>query len=68
MIIYKKGFTLIELLVVVSVISLLATVVLTSLGTDRNKAKDAKIKNLLSQMRAQAEIFHITHGSIMAQL
>jgi prepilin-type N-terminal cleavage/methylation domain-containing protein len=53
---YKKGFTLIELLVVVAIIGILASVVLASLSTARNKGKDAAVKSQLSSMRAQAEL------------
>lgn len=46
-----QGFSLIELLVVISIISLLASIVLSSLSTARLKAKDAAIRQAMWQMR-----------------
>ena len=53
----EHGFTLIEILVVIAIIGILSTIVLTSLGTARTKANDAKVQAELSSMRGQAELF-----------
>jgi prepilin-type N-terminal cleavage/methylation domain-containing protein len=55
----KKGFTLIELLVVVAIIGILATVVLSSLGEARTKAKDAAAKSALSNARVDLELHYL---------
>jgi prepilin-type N-terminal cleavage/methylation domain-containing protein len=59
----KKGFTLIELLVVIAIIGILSSVVLASLSTARNKAKDASARSELSSIRTQAEIYYGDHSS-----
>jgi len=58
---YKRGFTLIELLVVIAIIGILASVVLASLNTARDKGADAAVKSNLNNARAQAELFYDNH-------
>ncbi len=60
---FKKGFSLIELLVVIAIISVLTSVVLTSLSTAKNKARDTATKSGLSTLRSQAELYNTVTGS-----
>lgn len=56
--IYRRGFTLIELLVVIAIIGILASVVLASLNSARDKGTDAANKSNLNNIRAQAELVY----------
>lgn len=58
----NKGFTLIELLVVIAIIGILASVVLASLSSARDKGKDASVKSQLASMKAQAELYFSSNG------
>ncbi len=60
---FKRGFTLIELLVVVAIIGILASVVLASLNSARNKGGDAAIKSNLAGVRSQAELLFNEYGA-----
>lgn len=57
-----KGFTLIELLVVVAIIGILATVVLTSLNTAREKARDAKRLADIRTIQNAMELYYLDNG------
>ncbi len=59
----SKGFTLIELLVVIAIIGILSSVVLASLTTARSRGTEAAVRNELSNMRAQAELFYSSTGN-----
>lgn len=52
-----KGFTLIELLVVIAIIGLLASVVLVSLSSARQKSRDAKRLADIKQVASAMELY-----------
>lgn len=58
----RRGFTLIELLVVIAIIGILASVVLASLNSARDKGADAAIKSTINNTRAQAAIYFDDNG------
>ncbi|TSC76749.1 MAG: hypothetical protein G01um101433_675 [Parcubacteria group bacterium Gr01-1014_33] len=59
----KKGFTLVELLVTISIISVLASVVLTSVNSARAKARDARRLSDLKQYQLALEFYYDKYNS-----
>ena len=55
----KSGFTLIDLLITIGIIVLLATVILLAVGSARNQAKDAMVKNDLREISKMMDYYAI---------
>ncbi len=59
----KKGFTLIELLVVIAIIGLLSSIVLASLASAKNKAKDVAVIQSLKEFSKLMELEYQESGN-----
>ncbi len=65
----RQGFTLIELLVVIAVIGILASVIMVSLNSAREKAKVARAKQELNQVIMAIEAARInTNDGLLMQV
>lgn len=62
----NAAFTLIELLVVISIIGLLSSVVLASVNSARDKAKDARAMADVKQISNAIELYYDQNGSYPA--
>lgn len=58
----NKGFTLIELLVVIAIIGLLSTLAVVSLSSAREKARDARRKHDLQNIKTALDLYYDDHG------
>ncbi len=60
----KRGFTLIELLVVISIISLLSSVILVTLGSARIKAENSRRNSMVGQYRNALALYASSHNGL----
>lgn len=64
----KRGFTLIELLVVIAIIGMLASVVIASLNTTRQKGRDARRLADIRQLQVALELAYDSNNQYPATL
>lgn len=60
----QRGFTLIELLVVISIIGLLASVVLASISSARDKARVAQTVTDLKEIKKVIDLYFADHNAM----
>ncbi|MCI5051066.1 MAG: prepilin-type N-terminal cleavage/methylation domain-containing protein [Candidatus Pacebacteria bacterium] len=58
----NKGFTLVELLVVISIIGILSTIVVSSLGLSRERAREARFTAELNSFITALELYNLDNG------
>lgn len=58
----QRGFTLVEVLVVVSIISLLSSITLETMGGARSRARDIQRTQDLRQLQNALELYYADHG------
>jgi len=63
----QNGFTLIELLVVIAIIGILSSVVLASVSNSRAKARDARRKSDLSEIKTALELYNAKCGTYIVK-
>lgn len=59
---FKRGFTILELLVVIAIIGILATIVMTSFNSARQKSRDSARLRDLNTIKTAMEFFYDAHG------
>ncbi len=64
----KFGFTLIEVLIVVVIIAVLSAVVISQVTISTDDAKSSTLKHNLYTLRAQIEMYKLTHNGVVPAL